>query len=259
MVAPLKHDTPAQLLPDFPPVFWQELPWRPAVHRGRMPAGRPGHGAFCRTPVIVAASRPMRQAAGMADIYRVKALWSGFGGSPGVTTHYLGETPTAADLTAVRTFYNTLAPHLPSGLTIAVPGSGDIIDEFEAGLTGTWTATAPTAVSGSNAGEAPAPVGAVVQWLTAGIHRGKRVRGRSFLVPLAAQYEGNGTLLATFVTTAQGAGTALITALNPKLRVWCRPLYGEGKPRPIIAVGNSFQVTAAAVPDKVMVLRSRRD
>jgi hypothetical protein len=84
----------------------------------------------------------------MADINRVRVLWTGMPGAPGVSTHYLGVGVAAADLTAIRTFYNALITGLPNTLTLTVLGTGDKVDDETGELTGSWSATAPTIVNG---------------------------------------------------------------------------------------------------------------
>lgn len=192
-------------------------------------------------------------------IHRVKVLWTGMPGAPGVSTHYLGSAPAAADLTAFRTFYNALIAGLPNTLTLTIPGSGDILDETTGTITGTWTATAPSTVVGTAASGYAAPVGTLAHWVTGGVVRGRRVRGTTFIVPTVNQFEPGGTPIGTWITTLQTAATALVTSLGANLVVWARPLRDPDPPHAIVEPGSLHGVTGATVPDKAMVLRSRRD
>jgi hypothetical protein len=92
----------------------------------------------------------------------------------------------------------------------------------------------------------------VITWLTGLVHQGRRVRGRTFLVPTANQFfDTNGTLAAAFLTNLRTAAAAYIaTAVNPA--IWARPDPGTTN-------GAAFAVAAASVADKVAVLTSRRD
>lgn len=199
----------------------------------------------------------------MTDIYRVKALWTGMPGAPGVSTHYLASAPSAADLTAVKTFYGSFASFLPSSLTISVPGFGDVIDDVSGELQNTWTATAPAAVVCASAAAYAAPVGGCVHWLTGSVIGGRRVKGTTFIVPLVNKFDTNGTLDNAWVTTMDTAAGTLITALGANLGVWHRPRFGPkpgpGIPRPRLSDGSFEGVSGHSVPDKVVVLRSRRD
>jgi len=195
----------------------------------------------------------------MTNIARVRCLWSGFPGGPGVSTHYLAVSYPAGSIAAIRTFYNALAALLPNTLNIQVPGSGDLIDDATGDIIGSWTDTTPAVVAGTSASGYAAPVGALVRWNTNGIVAGRRVRGKTFIVPGVNMFEPGGTPIASAITTMTTAATTLVTATSPGLLVWARPFTpGPDDDRPARA-GTSHAVTSAFVPDKSMVLRSRRD
>jgi len=112
--------------------------------------------------------------------------------------------------------------------------------------------TPPVVINGNATGSYSAPSGAVITWLTGLVHQGRRVRGRTFLVPIAnQQLDTNGTLGSAFLTNLRTAAAAYIaTAVNPC--IWARPDPGTTN-------GAAFTVAAASVADKVAVLTSRRD
>jgi hypothetical protein len=199
----------------------------------------------------------------MADLYRVKTTWSGMPGAPGVSTMYLNATPTAADLTAIRTFFNALVAGLPNTATLQVQGVGDVISDTNGALSSTWVTTAPGVVTGTSASGYAGPTGACVHWLTNGIVRRRRVKGTTYIVPSVNQYDANGTLLGAWVTTVSGAAATMFGAMIGKFVVWNRPLYGPrpgpGAERPILESGSSHPVVGSQVPDKAVVLRTRRD
>jgi hypothetical protein len=177
-------------------------------------------------------------------------LWTGFPGAPGYTVHYRGELDTLTS--HLRTFYDAVKGLFPSNVTVQVPQSGDLINSTTGGLAGTWTSAFNASVTGTAAGVYAAPAGAVVRWLTDGIVAGRRLRGRTFLVPLAATaYQTDGSLLGTTVTNIQAAAQALVTAETANLGVWHRPVGGAG--------GSWSPVVSADVPDRAAILRSRRD
>lgn len=183
--------------------------------------------------------------------------WTGFPGAPGFTNLYwpgpFNQVNIDSSVQATSNFCDALHFFTPSDVTMQAsltveeidPANGDLLN------VGTSVVSAPGWV-GAIAGGYPAPCGAVINWRTASLHRARRVRGRTFIVPLGGtQYDSAGSLIAGAVTGIQAAGTALVTA---GLGVWARP---KGPP-PVVA-GAFYDVVAASVPDKSCVLRSRRD
>jgi len=99
-------------------------------------------------------------------------------------------------------------------------------------------------------------VGIRVKWSTAGIYRGRRVKGSWFGVPLVSGvYLSDGTIDNATVATFQAAATALIAA-NPGLLVYSRKAAADAHHG---ATDGEFNViTAGTAVDKVSWLRSRR-
>lgn len=180
-------------------------------------------------------------------------------GSPGVSTMYLSDAPVAANLTTIRTFWNALVAGLPNTLSLQVFGSGDIIDDTDGRIAGSWTAAAPAVVAGTSASGYGAPVGSCVNWLTNGIVAHRHVRGRTFIVPTVNQFEPGGTLLATWITTLTTAASTMMTGLAPLLTIWARPFEPKPGDDAPARDGSSHQAIGVSVPDKAIVLRSRRD
>jgi hypothetical protein len=112
--------------------------------------------------------------------------------------------------------------------------------------------TPPATHNGGGGTTGPSPTGACISWTTGGINRGRLVRGRSFVVPLAAAYyDGNGSLTTPCTTQLQLAATHLIGATGIPFSVWSRPRLGAG--------GAIFAALTGTVHDQAAVLRSRRD
>lgn len=182
---------------------------------------------------------------------RVSCAWQGWPGSPGVTQLYLLNPPVQGNIDAIRTFWNAFPNLLPAGLTIQVPNTGDVVSETDGSITGTWSvATLPAVVTGSSAGTYAGNAGAVVHWLTAGVVAGRRVRGRTFIVPLATGYASDGSLASSTITTLSNAAAAYVTAQAGVAVVWARPAPGRS--------GTVNSITASRVPDLAVSLRSRR-
>lgn len=194
----------------------------------------------------------------MADLARVATTWQNFPGAPGVTTMFFENTDLQTKVDAVRTFFDAIKGMIPQGTLLTVPGVGDVINDADGDLVAAWSVTtAPSTVNGGGVGAFSGPSGAMVHWLTGAFLDGRRVRGRSFIVPIiTTQYESNGTLSAVAVTTLQNAANALLTAVGGGMRVWHRPKEAVGDDPGHI--GGSATVTSARVPDLAVVLRSRR-
>ncbi len=182
---------------------------------------------------------------------RVKVGWSGLSGLPGLSTFYVGTGIT--DMTPIRNFFDAWKTFVPTALQWQIANSGDQIQEATGVIVGSWSGPAQATVIGAGgAGGYAAPVGAEVRWDTSAIIDGRRIRGRTFMVPiLGALYDSSGTIATATLTSMQTAASALVTALAGEMKVWHRK-NAKGP-------GANATVTSALVPDKAYVLRRRRD
>ncbi len=198
----------------------------------------------------------------MSEIYRYRFVWSGLSGLPGVTTMY-GADDTLINA-AAKTFFTAFGANFPSNTTITFPSSVDILDD----ITGDFTATSvpdtvPTPLTiGSNAAWNPSE-GLVVHWKTSGVVNSHRVTGSTYIVPMFVAGP-SGAPIASIRTSVITAAAAFVTACSGKLRVWSRPVAAktaiEHPPHGLTARdGSSYPVIASSVPNKIVVLRSRRD
>lgn len=204
----------------------------------------------------------------MAAIQRQRVVWTGFPGSPGLSTFYF--TDAAPQQGALRAFLAAVAGSLPNDVTLTLQPGGDVIEDSTGVITGVWAGTLQTPITptGSAVGYA-APVGMLHRWETLKIVGGRRLRGRTYLVPARGDaYQSDGSLLDTVLAGQLGASSAFIASVTPNLLVWQRPraartAYVDGRGIPHKAVsgrlGTSAVVVTASMPDKVVVLRSRRD
>jgi len=183
---------------------------------------------------------------------RVRVTWTGFPGAPGVTTFYCSNS-WATQLADIRTFFEALKPQIPVNVTITYPSSGDDVDPVTGDIIGSWAQTAPAPTVGTSAVVYAAPVGLVAHWNTNGIVAGRRVRGRTFVVPMVSNSSTDGTPSAAQVLVVVNAAAAL-AAHSPGLVVWRRP-----NPLSSVTAGSEHPVVSSTVPDKYVVLRSRRD
>lgn len=183
----------------------------------------------------------------MANIQRIVCTWTGTSGLPGVSVFYGVELGSAnADL---KTFFTAIKDVLANPTSIAIPGSGDLIDSVTGTLTGAWSNPSGAGTATSAGGNVyAAGVGGYVVWNTAAVIAGRRLKGRTFLCPLnTGAYDTSGSLLSTPLGTIQTAATALVTAAQTL--VWHRP--GS-------TAGQAVAPVSATVPDQVTSLRSRR-
>lgn len=184
---------------------------------------------------------------------RVLVRWSG-SGVVGLAVNVLSFASEggAPDVGGIGLAYAELQPILPVGVTISVDGTGDTYDDATGTLTGSWSAAGAGSFAGEAAFNPAAGVGACVTWNTGLIVNGRRLRGRTFLVPLATvAYDADGTLTPSALTAITSFASALL-ATGP-MGIWHRPTTPGGSD------GAASGVTSFKVRDKVAILTSRRD
>lgn len=192
------------------------------------------------------------------DMLRVTARWTGFQGAPGYSNFFFaggGGLISDAGQVAnrVRSAFNELGNILPESVSIDIDPEVPVIDS-DTGMTASIeTIDPPGTVTGGASTAYSAASGGVVTWRTNDLRNGRRIMGRTFLVPLAAgAYESDGTLSTAGLTNLRGFADELTAGdFDSELGVWSRPVGGSG--------GVFATVTAYTVADKVAVLRSRRD
>ena len=191
-------------------------------------------------------------------ITRVTAEWRGFTGAPGYSTFHFHESASGAVVDDARgrvhSFFSELEGVLPSSVEVEVREEVEEFDESSGLLVGyeRGTEDLPT-ITGSNQGAYAGPAGAVIHWNTNTVVNGRRLRGRTFIVPMvSAGYESDGTLRSLELERLNDAAEYLSGgAFESTFCVWSRPQGGGSG-----AVGP---VVSHRVPDMVAVLRSRRD
>lgn len=187
----------------------------------------------------------------MAILNKIPVVWSGGPGMPGVSIFYADGAATPP-LGALGAFFTAVKASFPTGLTWTIPGSGDALDSQTGVLVSSWSAAGGSTVAASGAATSYAgAAGAMVRWNTSGIVNGRRVKGRTFLVPLISTVYASGVIQTGTVTAFQSAANTLVTAAGADLRIWHRPTAGAG--------GSAYPVASAVVPNLATVLRSRRD
>lgn len=201
----------------------------------------------------------------MSYIYKVTAAWTGFNGAPGYSNFFWqapgefeGEPPinVADACNEVSFFLEGIKSLLPNAVRVTISSDVPALHADTGKMAtvttgGTFGPTIGTGGAGSYSGAS----GACVTYRTAGVRNGRRVRGRTFLVPLAAgAYDTDGTLNGSAITTLKTAADGFLTITGShKLGVWARPTA------PGASDGAWHEILSTSVADKVAILRSRRD
>ena len=196
-------------------------------------------------------------------MFEYRAVWSVTGGGTGYSVFHVRESGLEPVNLSAQAFADdlraglvTLGGDLPNDVSINFEAEAREIDVATGTLTDVHAVTPPATVVGIQTGTYAAPSGAKVDLNTAAIVAGRRLKGRTFMVPLAGtSYADNGQV-------STGARGRLVTAFgmfrdnpgNYSLAVWSRPQAG-----PPSRAGTLADVISVSVPTKAAVLRSRRD
>jgi hypothetical protein len=209
----------------------------------------------------------------MGDVLRVKMRWNGMPGGPGYSIfHFMNSTGSFGDLDLaaaqeavdrVDTFAAGVVFWMPYQTTLEVLGEVELLDAASGDLEDVFGATPDaTRTSPQSAGQVYAgPVGALINWKTATIRNNRRLRGKTFLVPLnGGVFSDNGTPAAGLITSLNTHATNL--RADGTLTQLC--VYGRRIPNPEGIESEDLdgvigRVTTHNVPDFAAVLRSRRD
>lgn len=200
---------------------------------------------------------------GMTEMLRVTVNWTGFNGAPGYTNlHFRDFTEGPVDqamadgsVAKVDSWIANWQSSLPSTVKFQVNPQVQRIEDTTGDLVGFFNTTPAAQRTGTGTGSYSAASGMCFNWYTNGVRNGRRIRGRTFVVPVAGNALGpDGTLDDTKVTGLRTATASLLSATGSgDFGVWSRP-SGPGA-----TDGAWWLTTSFTLPDKVAVLRSRRD
>lgn len=169
-------------------------------------------------------------------------------------------TPVQADADAavarMQAWATSVKSLLPNVVSLQVQAETEEINEGSGALIGVWTSTTPSVQTGTAAaGQGwAAAAGAVVSWSTPSVRNNRRVRGRTFVVPVSNEvWDVDGTLKSVpYGTLNTAAGALRVDGPDVDLRIYCRPTTPGGTD------GFAAVVLSHRVPDMSAVLRSRR-
>ncbi len=177
--------------------------------------------------------------------------WTGFPGGPGYTNFYF--TTDVGGGAALQTFFAAVAPMLPSTVKIQVPSSGPQLNPLTGEQTGVWTTASHPQIAGLAGGKYSAASGACVTWVTGVFVRGRRVRGRTFLVPLESGcYAPDGTIDDGTRTIMNAAVATFVTATSPGHCIYVRNRKNHTDE------GIACEVVSGNIRDRIAILTSRR-
>lgn len=190
-------------------------------------------------------------------MFEYRAIWNVQGGGTGYSVFHVRESAGVALDVAVGAFAADLRAGFASFATAYLPDDVQINFDSEAReldvSTGTLLSvialTAPATVAGGSTAVYSAPAGARVDLITEGIIAGRRLRGRTYIVPLiSSAFTTNGTV-STTAQTALENGFAQFDGLQNvySLAVWSR------------THGFLADVQSINVPAESAILRSRRE
>lgn len=185
-------------------------------------------------------------------------IWSGVNGLPGYSKfRFMGElSPSQLNSAAANlgTFLTGIKGLVPGSVTLTIqPGASAHADDGT--LTSELTiGTVPAPVVGTGLTSYSAASGAMILWNTGAINGGKKVRGRTYLVPSATgALQSDGTITDALVTALTTAAN-VFAASTPSPAVNSRARAGNP------AAGNqTVAIISGQCQQKQVVLRSRRD
>lgn len=211
----------------------------------------------------------------MANLMRVRTVFTYGAGSPGLMTNYFGRSAGAADAAAAQVAVDRVRDALatsptlwPTTMTWSISGDVDVIEDSTGEIQDQLAATPRTGAGTSTFALGPLPVGVLLKSRTDAYVDGRRLTGRTYFVPINSGSSTTASPNAGLMTAVTAIGTALLNAglTNVEPYVWSRPReateVGPGRPAgPARAAraGSSAEAVSFSCSPKYVVLTSRRD
>lgn len=201
----------------------------------------------------------------MTNLARVKVVYSGWDGAPGVNIlHFSGGTTgeswdsayVGGMLDDLNDVYDALAAALPFPIVTTVPTEAEIIDSDSGQLVNVVSSNIGSrsrngTVAGGIRGTADM---ALARFITGEFHNGRHVLGRAFIGPIAAQgVDEGGNINAAVQGFVSNAWDAVISNVGVRLCVYSMPRNGSH------SGGHYADVQSVTCPPKMAILKSRRD
>lgn len=190
----------------------------------------------------------------MANVARFQVEWQGLPGGLGVSSFYVsgdGTSGQASWLTAVQELFRDFAQYVPEEVIWRLIPEVSVFDAATGLLQSVRGTPAFPGEAGFAAGVWSAASGARLDWHTGQVVAGKRMTGRTYVVPLASNgFSAVGGLSSAAIIDLQAAANTYLSAVTAGGEVpvvWSR------------LNGDTYPITTVAVPPQGSVLRSRRD
>jgi hypothetical protein len=189
-------------------------------------------------------------------VFEYRAIWNVQGGGTGYSVFHVREASTSGVAAAAQTFaadlrtgFQSIVAHLPDDVILNFDSEARELDVATGQLLAVHAFTAPTAVTGSSTAAYSAPSGARVDLVTAGIVAGRRIRGRTYLVPITSlDYTTTGTIQ----STARTAFNACFDTFKGRSGVYSLGVWSRTH-------GVIADVVTCSTPSEAAILRSRRE
>lgn len=184
--------------------------------------------------------------------------WSGSRIGQGFTVFNLNGTDAStsteinAAAAAIRKWFQSFQATIPDDVTISFPSEILVKDPSTMELEGVKAVTAPANVTGSFSSSYAANAGRLVKWQTGQVLGGRRITGRTFLVPSGGIFDVNGNVSGTVIGTDATAHTTLLSELTASIPL---VVVAKGTVTDYVPVA----VTSGATLGRPTNLRSRND
>jgi hypothetical protein len=191
---------------------------------------------------------------------KIVCTWSGnMPGLPGYSTFYTSPSQGPACQPKLITFWQSMASYLPAGFNITIPNSGVTLNDLDGEPITNWSGGTVSTIPSTGLSSFSSVSGAQIKWLTGQYRRGKRVTGRTFIVPIYMSAYATGGVLAANVVAGIKTAAQTLTSTPGQFVVWHRPKVDDSIPPITLFSGEQIPVTGVDVPTKVTYLRTRRD
>jgi hypothetical protein len=181
--------------------------------------------------------------------------WTGGTGGDGVTVMHandsLANTGLTAAKTAIQNWVSSVAASCPNEITLRLNPEIRVLNTGTGQLESLAGFGATVPYPGTGTGPYNPAAGYRIDWQTGNILVGRRLVGRTYVVPAVSEvFNDDGELTSAAVTQINANAQALLGGLESAgagLQVWSR------------THGVASNVASIAIPTKGAILRSRRD
>lgn len=184
--------------------------------------------------------------------------WSGSRIGSGFTVFNLEGTESTTSetaenaATAIRAWFNSLIATIPNDVSITFPGEMLVTNAATGELESVLPVTPPTGIVGDYSGAYAANAGRLVRWQTGAVLGGRRITGRTFLVPSGGVFTDGGNVGNSVIDSDAIAHAALLTALGASCPLL---VVAKGTVTPVVPI----PVVSGATLPRPTNLRSRND